>query len=135
MLPESIHSVAACMPPLIHLDCLDDDAIKPVDSQAGFSTLSRRRTYQSHGAGSSAKMSLENMASSLFVLGGSQNQENYRRSESPSTRPTDLPYLSGEVTVGRNSQFHNLSSEDRLRLGGIEYRSLKLLLKIVSGKN
>ncbi|KAF7586671.1 low affinity potassium transporter [Aspergillus hancockii] len=34
---------------------------------------------------------------------------------------------------GRNSQFHNLSAKDREILGGIEYRSLKLLLKIVVG--
>ncbi|CAI7627704.1 unnamed protein product [Penicillium crustosum] len=35
--------------------------------------------------------------------------------------------------MGRNSQFHNLSAKDRETLGGIEYRSLKLLLKIVVG--
>ncbi|KAJ5102350.1 hypothetical protein NUU61_004572 [Penicillium alfredii] len=45
----------------------------------------------------------------------------------------DLPKISTLVTIGRNSQFHNLSTEDRERLGGIEYRSLKLLLKIVTG--
>lgn len=47
----------------------------------------------------------------------------------------DLPSLSSQATVGRNSQFHNLTSEDRDLLGGIEYRSLKLLLKIVTGKS
>ncbi|KAJ5180530.1 hypothetical protein N7492_003740 [Penicillium capsulatum] len=45
----------------------------------------------------------------------------------------DLPKISSRATIGRNSQFHNLSTEDRERLGGIEYRSLKLLLKIVTG--
>ncbi|KAJ3537159.1 hypothetical protein NM208_g6428 [Fusarium decemcellulare] len=43
----------------------------------------------------------------------------------------DRPFLSRQATIGRNSQFHNLTSEDRELLGGIEYRSLKLLLKIV----
>lgn len=47
----------------------------------------------------------------------------------------DFPQLSREVTVGRNSMFHNLSSQDREELGGIEYRSLKLLLKIILGKS
>lgn len=46
---------------------------------------------------------------------------------------SDLPGLSKQVTVGRNSRFYNLTKEDRERLGGIEYRSLKLLLKIVLG--
>lgn len=45
----------------------------------------------------------------------------------------DLPEFSSQATMGRNSQFYNLSTEDRDRLGGIEYRSLKLLLKIVTG--
>ena len=36
--------------------------------------------------------------------------------------------------MGRNSQFHRLTNEDRLNLGGIEYRSLRLLLKIVVGE-
>jgi hypothetical protein len=47
----------------------------------------------------------------------------------------DLPELSSHATIGRNSQFHNLTDEDRETLGGIEYRSLKLLLKIVTGKS
>jgi hypothetical protein len=35
--------------------------------------------------------------------------------------------------VGRNSNFYKLTDADRERLGGIEYRALRLLLKIVSG--
>ncbi|CRL31292.1 Cation transporter [Penicillium camemberti] len=37
------------------------------------------------------------------------------------------------LSNSRNSQFHNLSAKDPETLGGIEYRSLKLLLKIVVG--
>lgn len=36
--------------------------------------------------------------------------------------------------MGRNSQFHNLTAKDREELGGIEYRSLKLLLKVLLGR-
>ncbi|PNY25887.1 Low-affinity potassium transport protein [Tolypocladium capitatum] len=38
------------------------------------------------------------------------------------------------ATVGRDSRFCNLTCKDREELGGVEYRSLKLLLKIVTGK-
>lgn len=119
--------------PLTPLDCLDEDGANPVNPQAISSSLTRRRTYQLDGLTLSLAKSIEVVASSMFVLVTSISQKKRRSSEAPSTRPSDLPYLSREVTVGRNSQFHNLTAEDRLRLGGIEYRSLKLLLKIVSG--
>ncbi|KAK1780313.1 cation transport protein-domain-containing protein [Copromyces sp. CBS 386.78] len=45
------------------------------------------------------------------------------------TEPT--PYLSWEPTLGRNSQFRDLTEEQREELGGIEYRVLKLLQKII----
>lgn len=44
-----------------------------------------------------------------------------------------LPQLSSQMSIGRNSAFYNMTAEDREKLGGIEYRSLKLLLKIVAG--
>jgi hypothetical protein len=69
----------------------------------------------------------------MFVLGGSSHEEKPQPKQLPATRPLRLPFLSKETTVGRNSQFHNLTAEDRLELGGIEYRSLRLLLKITSG--
>lgn len=46
-----------------------------------------------------------------------------------------LPWLSRQVTVGRNSNFYGLSAKDREELGGIEYRSLKVLLKILIGRS
>lgn len=39
----------------------------------------------------------------------------------------DMPYLSWQPTVGRNSAFVGLTEEQREELGGIEYRSLKTL--------
>lgn len=44
-----------------------------------------------------------------------------------------LPQLSHHATLGRNSSFGNLTKKDREVLGGLEYQSLKLLLKIVIG--
>ncbi|KAI9373817.1 cation transporter [Aspergillus egyptiacus] len=49
------------------------------------------------------------------------------------SRDSNLPGLSSQATLGRNSQFLNLTAKDRERLGGVEYRSLRLLLKIVIG--
>ncbi|KAL2783101.1 cation transport protein-domain-containing protein [Aspergillus keveii] len=45
-------------------------------------------------------------------------------------RPT-LPYLSWDATVGRNSNFIDLTEEQRNELGGIEYRSLKTLAVVL----
>ena len=44
-----------------------------------------------------------------------------------------MPYLSWQPTLGRNSQFVNLTAEQREELGGIEYRALKTLAKILIG--
>lgn len=81
--------------------------------------------------------SLERVASvatSIFVI-GSERQPRHRRPSVTSQQPelNDRPFLSSQATLGRNSRFHNLTSADRAALGGIEYRALKLLLKIVSG--
>ncbi|KFY24307.1 hypothetical protein V493_05328 [Pseudogymnoascus sp. VKM F-4281 (FW-2241)] len=107
----------------------EEDAIKPIGSE----TLTRRRTYQHDGLNISLSKSIERVASSMFVLGATSHEEKPRPKQQPDTRPLGLPFLSRETTVGRNSQFHNLTAEDRVKLGGIEYRSLKLLLKITSG--
>jgi len=41
------------------------------------------------------------------------------------------PYLSWEPTIGRNSEFVDLTEDQREELGGIEYRSLKTLALIL----
>lgn len=43
------------------------------------------------------------------------------------------PYFSWQATIGRNSAFVNLTASQREELGGIEYRALKLLAKILIG--
>lgn len=43
----------------------------------------------------------------------------------------ELPYLSWQPTIGRNSAFVDLTEEQRDELGGIEYRSLKTLAVIL----
>ncbi|KAH7114074.1 potassium transporter [Dactylonectria macrodidyma] len=74
------------------------------------------------------------VASSMFVFGRELRKERSNVStQRPAPATDDFPQLSCQVTVGRNSNFLNLTSRDREELGGIEYRSLKLLLKIVVG--
>jgi potassium uptake Trk family protein len=51
----------------------------------------------------------------------------------PPKEAPPMPYLSYQPTIGRNSQFVDLTEEQRDELGGIEYRSLKLLAKILVG--
>ncbi|CAZ79196.1 unnamed protein product [Tuber melanosporum] len=80
---------------------------------------------------------VERVISSAFSVG----QHPKRRNTSPFSRlsrktakePPNMPYLSYTPTLGRNSQFVGLSDEERDELGGIEYRSLKLLAKVLVG--
>lgn len=43
-----------------------------------------------------------------------------------------MPYLSWQPTIGRNSQFIDLTEAQREELGGIEYRSLKTLALVLT---
>ncbi|KAF7593065.1 hypothetical protein BBP40_012082 [Aspergillus hancockii] len=83
----------------------------------------------------STPIPLERVASSLFVLGThpSKSQGSQLREAVSLSKSSNLPCISSQATLGRNSGFYNLTVEDRERLGGIEYRGLKLLLKIVIG--
>ncbi|KAJ6136877.1 hypothetical protein N7497_012129 [Penicillium chrysogenum] len=77
---------------------------------------------------------LERVVTSVFILGGSSSSDRgMPTTKRRDIKQLDLPNMSSQATMGRNSQFHNLSAKDRETLGGIEYRSLKLLLKIVVG--
>ncbi|KAJ5223227.1 Low-affinity potassium transport protein [Penicillium chermesinum] len=81
----------------------------------------------------SATAPLERVASMLFRPGESASYDRHsQRPSQPTYRQLALPNISSQATIGRNSQFYHLTTEDRERLGGIEYRSLKLLLKIVT---
>ncbi|KMK55506.1 cation transporter, putative [Aspergillus fumigatus Z5] len=113
-------------------DALNSCAYQTVDTQTVNSGTSRRRFKDTLAR----TETLERVASSMFVVGPPTSH-----GSKPQTQPLDqslsqqldLPELSSQATIGRNSQFYNLTEEDREMLGGIEYRSLKLLLKIVTG--
>lgn len=116
---------------------------------AGLTVTERTKSADAHTvhAGTSRRRfklarteTLERVASTMFVIGPSANHGDKAQiqplpADRSLSQQLDLPELSSHATIGRNSQFHNLTEEDREMLGGIEYRSLKLLLKIVTGKS
>ncbi|EHA51422.1 potassium transporter [Pyricularia oryzae 70-15] len=118
--------------PFVVVDPRNDDEIRPapaehMDSEAGV-RLRRPMTARDGPALTTAR-SLQHAASSVFVLGPNKaGRRNSVSSRAPAT--SNLPALSRQVTVGRNSKFYNLTPEDEEKLGGIEYRALKVLLKV-----
>ncbi|CAM1507526.1 Fc.00g071670.m01.CDS01 [Cosmosporella sp. VM-42] len=108
----------------------DDLSIR---SLPGPSTNNLRRRHP-QGPRFSEARSIEQIATaatSMFIIGTDSHNPRPSIAHRPASAAEDFPQLSRAVTVGRNSQFLNLTKRDREELGGIEYRSLKLLLKIV----
>ncbi|GFF94201.1 low-affinity potassium transport protein [Aspergillus udagawae] len=117
--------------PIVEVDdeLSDCERTKSTDAQINAGTSRRRLNL-------ARTNTLERVASTMFVLGPSPSHGPKAQTQpldQSLSQQLDLPELSSHATIGRNSQFHNLTDEDRETLGGIEYRSLKLLLKIVTG--
>ncbi|KAI3578363.1 cation transport protein-domain-containing protein [Fusarium oxysporum f. sp. albedinis] len=113
-----------------------EDVIEPISrtQSTPVGTLRRRRSAGLSLAQVRSVERVATVASSLFVIGNpAQAPKERPLARAPTLAVGDFPRLSREVTIGRNSIFHNLSSKDREELGGIEYKSLKLLLKIIIG--
>ncbi|KAJ0419228.1 putative cation transporter [Aspergillus carlsbadensis] len=104
------------------------------DSQVTAATCTTRRR-KTRVPLLSNTLTIERVATSAFVFGASTGRSQRLKTQpiqmTPLSEQLALPELSSHATVGRNSQFQNLTKRDRDLLGGIEYRSLKLLLKIV----
>lgn len=99
----------------------------------------RRRFSDRDGIQMTAARSMDrvaDVAASILLLGSETKPRPRPPTPAPQKPPAlnDTPFLSRQATIGRNSQFRNLTSDDLEVLGGIEYRSLKLLLKIVIGE-
>lgn len=99
----------------------------------------RRRFSDRDGLQMTAARSMDrvaDVAASILLLGSETKPRPRPPTPAPQKPPAlnDTPFLSRQVTIGRNSHFRNLTSDDLEVLGGIEYRSLKLLLKIVIGE-
>lgn len=85
-------------------------------------------------SGRSRGRSLERIASAAFSIGPRARATSRIRTSRERTLLKGMPKLSSPVTIGRNSQFNNVSAEDRDLLGGVEYVALKLLLKLIVGQ-
>ncbi|KKZ64952.1 hypothetical protein EMCG_09148 [[Emmonsia] crescens] len=121
----------------------DDDLMKSITVEeppmSGPSGENERRRLPTMGRLLSHAASVERAASNAFILGHSSRKRSRSRSSNLLGRSSsraeraypDMPYLSYQPTIGRNSRFLDLTDEQRDELGGIEYRSLKLLAKIV----
>lgn len=121
---------------------IDDDDIIPdpprrTRSEQVGNEFSKRRRSTSQKAREAVQHSVSpvGLLEGAFVFG---SQPRARRMSTVSRSQNELalgnlPQLSASVTVGKNSNFTGLNAQDREELGGIEYRSLKLLLKIIIG--
>ncbi|KAH8146762.1 uncharacterized protein LAJ45_09136 [Morchella importuna] len=80
---------------------------------------------------------VERVMTSAFAMGPHPRKRNMsplsRFSRKAAKEPPVMPYLSYQPTLGRNSNFVDLTDEQRDELGGIEYRSLKLLARVLVG--
>lgn len=88
------------------------------NSKAGWSAFSFNKRTATAGTGDDAALGIRQRQRTRtfasFVTNRSQEKD-------------PMPYLSWTPTIGRNSQFVDLTEEQREELGGIEYRSLKTL--------
>ncbi|MCJ1445674.1 MAG: hypothetical protein MMC23_006179 [Stictis urceolatum] len=57
--------------------------------------------------------------------------ESHSREGRGQDRPSTARYFESDGVIDRNSQFHSLSSAERERLGGVEYRAVTLLETII----
>ncbi|KAK2743057.1 low affinity potassium transporter [Myotisia sp. PD_48] len=124
-----------------------DDVGDGVELTKSISTASDVKHPELRGRGAMGRLlsratSVEQAASSAFILGGLPRTSSRSRSRRPRSRSGSTssatgaplaPYLSYTPTIGRNSQFLNLTDAQREELGGIEYRSLRILGKIAGG--
>jgi hypothetical protein len=117
-------------------DCTDL-SIYPDGETPSDMHLRRRRTASTRLSTAQPADGVVNFAKSLLILDSSPSQprnslaaEHGRPSRRASAVDQGLA-LSRHATIGRNSDFKNLTEADREKIGGLEYRSLQLLLKVV----
>lgn len=107
---------------LVSRSSTENDQVRPITSQTRGRKLENTVSFEV----------VADIASRLFVIGQNPEQRNLlggrgRSRRNPSPRKPDLPKLSSKATLGRNSDFRHLSTEDKEHLGGLEYRALKEL--------
>ncbi|KAL4930779.1 putative potassium uptake transporter [Aspergillus undulatus] len=110
--------------PIIEID--HPSSSDPANDSDDDEKISKRARRLSH-------LPIDRVTTVTFAQGPSKSRASQIRPAVSLSKHTSLPGLSQQATLGRNTQFLNLTATDRERLGGVEYRSLRLLLKIVIG--
>ena len=100
--------------------------LEPTRTRSTMPGLHLPRTVTSRSQGASSALE---RAPSAYRL--RRNSGTFSRFNRTATGQTEAPYLSWQPTIGRNSAFVDLTEDQREELGGIEYRSLKLLAIIL----
>lgn len=113
----------------------EDDADKISVAQVNTSGGMRRRRgrrLSSHAT----SMSIERIATSIFVLGDTQDgaRSSSRSRDASAVRGAGSLHQTPSSATAHVERTHNLKSLSKEELGGIEYRSLWLLLKIIVGE-
>ncbi|KAI5854369.1 cation transport protein-domain-containing protein [Tricharina praecox] len=128
----------------------DDDTYTLAPARTGEETRvghTPSRSYSFSAAATNASMRLRKLPTadrilphataamtSAFSMGPAKRVRSFSVFSNTPRKPVpvpDMPYLSYQPTLGRNSQFVDLTDEQRDELGGIEYRSLKLLFRVL----
>lgn len=91
------------------------------DFEAATKTSSAMKFRKSRGSGEKMHHAPTNEESHINPLRRIRSALSHNKHEDP------MPYLSWQPTIGRNSEFLDLTADQREELGGIEYRSLKTL--------
>lgn len=110
-----------------HITINEPEITRTKTRQSTFSRMDTRPTYREAKEGSEDQSNnplnrFRSRRGTLNTIVQSITQERDRNT---------LPYLSWDATVGRNSNFVDLTEEQRDELGGIEYRSLKTLAVVL----
>lgn len=122
---ESADSVGPMEGP--HITINEPEITRTKTRQSTFSRMDTRHTFRDGKEGSEDQSNnplnrFRSRRGTLNTVVQSITQERDRNT---------LPYLSWDATVGRNSNFVDLTEEQRDELGGIEYRSLKTLAVVL----
>jgi potassium uptake Trk family protein len=96
----------------------------PDQQRTGHSVYDRVKTTDKDNSEPTSNMHLHSRSRSRTLT--SFLTRNHDEDEDP------MPYLSWNPTLGRNSNFVDLTEDQREELGGIEYRALKLLAVILT---
>jgi hypothetical protein len=119
--------------PVDHITFLPDTSFNPTNTMARASRIKRRSsTFSFTGVGASpVSTSLHRpFFSGINKISSTRTSTGHTLSHDASA-PWHLGNMLRKEVVGRNSQFHGLTLQEREQLGGVEYRAIQLLSWVV----